>query len=404
MGSFEGVPLEREVGSEEVSKEKIFEEDLTDRFFTLLEKEPATGEVVREMKVRFNEMEVVTKRAFDDSLESARSHERLEIIDLFARRSALHYRSLQKIMVEMLELATHLSEEEVDEVIKESHKIAVFYEGHTLLSFYANRTGLDKRGVDSLKRNTENAALQQYMARFYLENSGELEDVEKKLDSYGKRAFGSEIGYEAFKKGVISLADAYNHMESLGRRAFFPPPKMDAEIEMDLISVDSEVYDKNADELEEFFNSNFSLKDLKELESKFDAPVYGVQVKTRHGLKDIYPDIEEGEKGLDEILKELSLSQDDLDGLDSRVIEETKVSSSNIESVTGGGSSAVVFSCEPIPDRTFSFGNDGGSRSGGSDRETERIKGDIQEAGIFMGRTEGVGSMYVFVEQLQDQN
>lgn len=403
MESFESTSFKKRP-TEESSQENNFEEDLTDRFLDLLEKEPTIEEVVREIKIRFNEMEVVTKRAFDDSLEAARSHERLRIIDLFAQRSALHYMSLQKIMVEMLELATHLSEEEKDGVVEESQNIAVFYEGHTLLSFYANRAGLDKKNVDSLRRNTENAALQQFMAQFYLKNHSELGQVEGKLDSYGRRAFGSDESYGAFKRGVVSLADAYNHIKSFGHQAFFPPPKMDAETEIDLVSVDSEIYEKNINEMDEFFESNFSLSDLKGMESKFKSPVYGIQVKTRHGLKETYPEIKEEEKDLNGLLSELSLAMEDFGGLDSRVIEETRINTSEVKSVTGNDSSAVVFSCRPISDRTFSFGTESKFSENSYDKERFKVKDDIQELSTFMGRTEGLGSMYIFVDQEEAQN
>ncbi len=408
MESFEKQFSKKEINNKESVEDNFFEDESIDRFLTLLEKEPKAEDIVKEIKTRFNEMETVTKRAFDDSLESVSSHERLRMVDLFARRSALDYISLHKTLVEMLDFASYLSEEEKETIIEESQKTAKFFEGHTLLSFYANRKGLEKKkSIDSLKRNTENAALQQFMAQYYLRHFDNLENIEGKLDSYGRRAFGSEEDYESFKRGVVSLADAYSHIESMGKKAYFPPPRMDAENEIDLISIDPDTNEEKKEEIEEFFYKDFSLNDLVEFGSNLESSVYGIQVKTRHKLKDTYKEVDDSGLKLNDLLKDLPFDGEDFEGLDSKVVEDTEIHLNNTESVTGKNSSAIIFSCEPVSERSFTFGGvseEDVLNKKNIDKNTKKIASDIQEISTFMGRKKDLGTMYVFVEQEDDQN
>lgn len=381
-------------------------EVLSERFLDVLAKNPSTEKIVQELKNRFNEMETATKSAFDKSLDLTRAPERVKIVESFTEKTALEYISLHKKLVGMLDLMPELEGAEREQIIEESQKTVAFYEGHTLLSFYVNRHSEKKKSVDSLIKNTENAALQQSLAKYYLRHRDDLDEIEPRLDTYGKKAFGSKEDYEGFKRGVVNLANAYQHLESMGHEVFFPPPRMDAQQAIDLFYIEKSACEEFGDVAKMFSRKNFSAEDFAGLDPSLLSHIYGVQVKTRHNLQETYEDLYRDPhkpKSLNQILEEMSLDKSCFDCLDEDVVRNTKVLSNSMKGVTNHESLATMFICPPIKGRSYSFHGDPSENMDATDRRTKKARDDIQELITFLGRNSNIGSVYVFVESMQNE-
>ena len=380
---------------------------ISDRFWEMLDKAPSTKKIVGEIKNHFNEMERSTNRAFDDSLDSAKNPERLGLIKDFAEVKTLEYFSLHEALIEKLDFVSELTEEEKEEIIQESGNTAVLYEGRTLLSFYANRNNEKKKSINSPVRNTENAALQQSLAKYYLRHPDDLENIEQRLDNYGKKVLGSEEEYESLKRGVISLANAYKHLESLGNNVFFPPPEMDALQEIDLLCIENSDDGGFGETEKAFFNSNFSVEELKKLDPDLLSCVYGVQVKTGHNLEEIYGNIGHGfdnPETLDELLEEMSLDESCFDCLDENVVKETTVFSNLVkDGVNHCKSIATIFKCPSVERSPYSYNENFYEKITAMDQKIKKVVNDIQSSVNFSRQIPEIGSEYLFVENLQKE-
>ena len=366
----------------------------------MLDKNPSTKDIAGKIKGSFNEMETATYKAFSESIDSAKGPERVEKIEAFVDLSALEYISLHEKLTEDLELAD-LDENEREEIFQISQETAAFCEGRSLLALYANRNNEKKKSMSSLPKNTENAALQQSLAKYYLRHSDNLDEIEPRLDRYGKKAFGSEEDYESFNRGVVSLTDAYRHIESMGYDVFFPPPKMDAEQAIDLFYTDEQAQEYFDGDMESFFSKNFSMDDLTRLNPEIRSHIYGVQVKTRHNLKNTYEDLFEDHlsklERFEDMLNELSVNNVHV-GFNEKISEATEFSSNETEGMRKENSLAMMFKRPPVEKASYSSN---GELYEDEDPRKNKIIKDLQEIGSFFCQNSIFGSAYILVEHIR---
>ena len=390
---------EPQVSTAETEVEPELEKVFSDRLLDLLDKNPSTKDIAGEFKRSFNEMETVTYKTFSEVIDSARGFERREKIKAFVNLSALEYISLHEELTENLELAD-LDENEREEIFQTSQETAAFCEGRSLLALYANRNNEKRKGMSSLDKNTENAALQQSLAKYYLRYSDNLDEIEPRLDKYGEKVFGSKEEYESFNRGVVSLTDAYRHIESMGHKAFFPPPEMDAGQAIDLFYIDKNAQEYFDGDMESFFSKNFSMDDLASLDPEVRSHIYGVQVKTRHNLKNTYEDFFENHlsrsEKFEDMLNELSVNNVHV-GFNENISEATEFSSNETEGLRKENSLAMMFKRPPVEE--VSYSSDGELYEDEDPRKNKIIK-DLQEIGSFFCQNSIVGSAYILVEHI----
>lgn len=393
-----------------VSEENVAlksEDFISDRFLEILDKNPSVEKIVEGIKSQFNEVETATNNSFNKSLDLAKSPERVRLIELFAEKTGLDYFSLHENFVEMLDLVPDLKEEEREKIIQESEKTLALCEGRTLLSFYANRNPENKKKLTSPDTNTEKAALQQSLAKYYLHHSDKLEGIQVRLDNFGKKALGSEEEYERIKRGVFSLANAYQHLESMGHQVFFPPPEMDARREIDLLYVEN-LSSENLSETEKaFFNGNFSVEELANLDPSLLSRVSGVQVKTGHNLKETYGNLFhslDNPEPLKDVLQGASLDESCFDCLSEEVVKKTTVSLSLVRKGVGHCKSlATVFACPSVEKSPYSSNENFYEKMRTMSRKAQEIIKNVQSSVNFSEQVpRGIGSAYVFVEGLSE--
>ena len=400
---------EFQVPAVETEKKSDFEpeEFISNRFWEILDKNPLTKEIVGEIKNNFNELVKVDNKVFGDSLDSSKNIERLDLIKAFTEKTTLDYFSLNEKFIENLDFVSELNEEDRKEIIQESKNTSILCEGRTLLSFYAKRNLEKKKSIDSSARNTEKAALQQSLAKYYLRHFDDLENIESRLDNYGKKLLDSEEEYESLKRGVVSLANAYKHLESMGNDVFFPPPEMDAKREIDLLCVENSD-DGSFGEIEKaFLKGNFSIEDLKELDPVLLSHISGVQVKTGHNLEEIYGNLchnFDNPESLEELLEKMSLDESCFDCLPEKVVKETTVFLNLIKNgVHHYESIATIFKCPSIKRSPYSYNENFPEKISEMERKIKKVVNDIQASVSFSGQIPEIGSEYLFVESMQKE-
>jgi hypothetical protein len=253
-------------------------------------------------------------------------------------------------------------------------------------------------------RESEIAALQQSMAKYYLRNADLMGQIGGRLDKYFfENVFkGSDRDFNSYKYGVINLANACLHLESKGFRVFFPPARLDARNQIDLVCVEETAMAEFEYEVNEFFTRGYSIEDLSSIDPALAAHVYVTQVKSRGNLAQTYKDISQEGSTLTDVIQAQSLSESHFDELDADIIEKTRVSTNELKGVTSNQSRAVVYTCPPVRGRSFVY------RSGMSDnmhnelgRSEQKFRDDTREAIAFAGQAvHSVAKAYIYVEEL----
>lgn len=315
------------------------------------------------VKTAFNEVGIEVMKRVKPTIEKASRFKRLEIIERCIQETAYYYADLHDELLEISLLAEgsqNITSEKIIEIREEIKDTLTTYEGRTLLSMYVNRN----KTFDSKTYNTENAALQQFLAKYYIRNSDNMEKIGPRLDTFGKKIFEKVFGkserdedhpYEQIKKGVISLAEATMHLESQGNRVFFPPPRIDAEKEIDLFAIEGSLAERFENELSDLFSRNFSIEELssKNIDPEILKNIRIIQVKTCRPLLEKYidtrKDYEQTPTPLEKILEETTLNTIDLGETNEKIIKETTFQTNTISGIGNHRSRVAVLSCDVIP-------------------------------------------------------
>ncbi|MCK5096346.1 MAG: hypothetical protein KAR24_03265 [Candidatus Pacebacteria bacterium] len=384
-------------------KEYVFaeQEKPLRRFEKEIEKDPSPENTLRKMKDCFNQTEGAVKRMFDEVVLNAGKYERVNDIQNLAYRSSLGCTALKDELIS--KIPEGISVREREDLIEEMEETSVYYKGRALLSFVSQREEIDKKKhSDPATRNTERAALQQTLAQYYLEHADIMEKVNPRLDVYAVGSvFNSMDDYGAFRYGVINLANACLHLESQGFETFFPPAKLDAKQQIDLVGVKKSAMEEYGDEIRELLRRGYSTKDLSELDPELAASICVVQVKSRGNLERTYSKVEDANGELPKILKSMSLDKSDFDGVNNTIMSETVIQMNELEGVTKNKSRAAVCICPPVEKQGYSSdGYSSSSMSGNFRSPVDKFKKDTREMMAFMGQVLNVASAYIYVEEM----
>ena len=355
----------------------------TDEFLDLLDKDPSVKEVAQEFNKYFNELKVVSEGEYKENFKGFWEG-RVEDSRLFLEQSETDFLELRNNLIDMVDLGD-FNDLEKEYVKYEAQKLAVLNSVRIILSIFpeVEKTKINNEHSLFIKRS-EQAGLQQFLARLMIENQEIYADIETKIDQTGKKKFGSEERYEEIKDGVISLVKASYQYESMGDDVYFAPAKIDAGQAIDLYKVKKIISDR----VDSFMRNDFEVDGLEGLDEECRENIVGVQVKTQRNLEKVFSGeyrkaVDEG-LSLSEFVRSVGLEDGCLDGIDSFVLENATFHSYRSEGVAHKESDSIILSCPSNnEERVMRYGGKDISSNKYPERDIISI---IQDAGTFFSR------------------